>query len=69
MQLDLQGLLLTRNKIVKFEGAYHGAHDYVLVKSGSGAAGLPDSPGVPEETTKNTILVPFNDEDATSGPC
>ena len=53
-----------RNKILKFEGAYHGAHDYVLVKSGSGAAGLPDSPGVPEDTTKNTILVPFNDEEA-----
>jgi glutamate-1-semialdehyde 2,1-aminomutase len=53
-----------RKKIIKFEGAYHGAHDYVLVKSGSGAAGLPDSPGVPEETTKNTILIPFNNEDA-----
>jgi glutamate-1-semialdehyde 2,1-aminomutase len=53
----------TKNKIVKFEGSYHGAHDYVLVKSGSGAMGLPDSPGVPEETTKNTILVPFNNED------
>ena len=53
-----------RKKIIKFEGAYHGAHDYVLVKSGSGAAGLPDSPGVPEETTKNTILIPFNDEEA-----
>jgi glutamate-1-semialdehyde 2,1-aminomutase len=36
----------------------------VLVKSGSGAVGLPDSPGVPEETTKNTVLVPFNDEEA-----
>ena len=55
-----------RKKIVKFEGAYHGAHDYVLVKSGSGAVGLPDSPGVPEETTKNTVLVPFNDEEAIS---
>lgn len=53
-----------RKKIIKFEGAYHGAHDYVLVKSGSGAAGLPDSPGVPEETTKNTILIPFNNKDA-----
>ena len=53
-----------KSKIVKFEGAYHGAHDYVLVKSGSGAFGLPDSPGVPEETTKNTLLVPFNDEEA-----
>ncbi|MDD3985026.1 MAG: glutamate-1-semialdehyde 2,1-aminomutase [Methanobacterium sp.] len=51
-----------KDKIVKFEGSYHGAHDYVLVKSGSGAVGLPDSPGVPEETTKNTILVPFNNE-------
>jgi glutamate-1-semialdehyde 2,1-aminomutase len=55
-----------RKKIIKFEGAYHGAHDYVLVKSGSGAFGLPDSPGVPEETTKNTILVPFNDKNALS---
>lgn len=53
-----------RNKIVKFEGSYHGAHDCVLVKSGSGAVGLPDSPGIPEDTTKNTILVPFNDENA-----
>src|SRR5664280_938979 len=53
-----------KKKIIKFEGAYHGAHDYVLVRSGSGAAGLPDSPGVPEETTKNTILIPFNDEEA-----
>ncbi|NYB52161.1 MAG: glutamate-1-semialdehyde 2,1-aminomutase [Methanobacteriaceae archaeon] len=53
-----------RQKIVKFEGAYHGAHDYVLVKSGSGAVGLPDSPGVPEETTRNTVLVPFNNEEA-----
>jgi glutamate-1-semialdehyde 2,1-aminomutase len=52
-----------RKKIIKFEGAYHGAHDYVLVKSGSGAAGLPDSPGVPDETTKNTILIPFNNEE------
>ena len=53
-----------RNKIIKFEGAYHGAHDAVLVKSGSGMAGKPDSPGVPEDATKNTILVPFNDKEA-----
>ena len=53
-----------KKKIIKFEGSYHGAHDYVLVKSGSGAVGLPDSPGVPEDTTKNTILVPFNDEES-----
>ncbi len=54
----------SRKKVIKFEGAYHGAHDYVLVKSGSGAAGLPDSPGVPEETTNNTILIPFNNKEA-----
>ena len=53
-----------KNKIVKFEGAYHGAHDYVLVKSGSGAACLPDSAGIPEDTTKNTLSVPFNNVDA-----
>ena len=53
-----------RDKIIKFEGAYHGAHDAVLVKSGSGAAGLPDSPGIPTDTTKNTMLVEFNDEEA-----
>ena len=46
-----------RDKIIKFEGAYHGDHDAVLVKSGSGAAGLPDSPGIPTDTTKNTMLV------------
>ncbi len=52
-----------RDKIVKFEGCYHGAHDYVLVKAGSGATtfGAPDSLGVPEDTTKNTIVLPFND--------
>lgn len=53
-----------KRKIIKFEGSYHGAHDYVLVKSGSGAVGLPDSPGVPEDTTKNTVLIPFNDEES-----
>ena len=53
-----------KNKIVKFEGAYHGAHDYVLVKGGSGAATSPDSEGIPEDTTKNTLSVPFNDEEA-----
>lgn len=53
-----------RDKIVKFEGAYHGAHDYCLVKGGSGAACLPDSLGIPLDTTKNTLTVPFNDEEA-----
>ena len=42
----------------------NGAHDYVLVKSGSGAMGLPDSLGVPEETTSNTLVIPFNSREA-----
>ncbi|WP_062355389.1 glutamate-1-semialdehyde 2,1-aminomutase [Bacillus kwashiorkori] len=52
-----------RNKILKFEGCYHGHGDSLLIKAGSGVAtlGLPDSPGVPENTAKNTITVPFND--------
>ena len=54
-----------RKKIVKFEGCYHGAHDSVLVKAGSGATtfGIPDSLGIPEETTSNTIVLPFNDSE------
>jgi glutamate-1-semialdehyde 2,1-aminomutase len=62
--IRLARAITRKKKIIKFEGSYHGAHDYVLVKSGSGAMGLPDSPGVPEETTRNTILIPFNDQDA-----
>jgi len=52
-----------KKKIIKFEGCYHGAHDYVLVKAGSGATtfGMPTSLGIPEETARNTIVVPFND--------
>ena len=55
-----------RKKIVKFEGCYHGAHDSVLVKAGSGAAtfGAPSSLGIPEETTRNTIVLPYNDAEA-----
>jgi len=51
-----------KKKIIKFEGCYHGAHDYVLVKAGSGATtfGMPNSLGIPEETTRNTIVIPFN---------
>ncbi|MFX1479602.1 MAG: glutamate-1-semialdehyde 2,1-aminomutase [Promethearchaeota archaeon] len=51
-----------RDKIIKFEGCYHGAHDYVLVKAGSGAStfGSPTSLGIPNDTTKNTIVLPFN---------
>lgn len=53
-----------KKKIMKFEGCYHGAHDAVLVKAGSDAAtfGIPDSLGIPEETSRNTLVVPFNDE-------
>ena len=52
-----------RTKILKFEGSYHGHSDSLLIKAGSGVAtlGLPDSPGVPEGTTVNTITVPYND--------
>jgi len=54
-----------RNQIVKFEGCYHGAHDYVLVKAGSGTStfGDPDSFGIPTDTIKNTIPLPFNNID------
>jgi len=52
-----------RNKILKFEGCYHGHGDSLLIKAGSGVAtlGLPDSPGVPEGVALNTITVPYND--------
>lgn len=55
-----------RNKILKFEGCYHGHSDSLLIKAGSGVAtlGLPDSPGVPEGTAANTITVPYNDLDS-----
>jgi glutamate-1-semialdehyde 2,1-aminomutase len=51
-----------RKKVVKFEGCYHGAYDSMLVKAGSGATtfGIPDSLGVPAETTSNTVVCPFN---------
>ena len=52
-----------RDKILKFEGCYHGHGDSLLIKAGSGVAtlGLPDSPGVPESVAKNTITVAYND--------
>jgi len=52
-----------RDKILKFEGCYHGHGDSLLIKAGSGVAtlGLPDSPGVPESVALNTITVPYND--------
>ncbi|MBS7623218.1 glutamate-1-semialdehyde 2,1-aminomutase [Candidatus Bathyarchaeota archaeon] len=54
-----------RPKLVKFDGCYHGAHDSVLVKAGSAAAiSVPTSLGIPQETAKNTIVLPFNNVDA-----
>jgi glutamate-1-semialdehyde 2,1-aminomutase len=52
-----------RDKIVKFEGGYHGHGNSLLVKAGSGVAtfGLPDSPGVPADLAKLTITIPYND--------
>lgn len=55
-----------RDIIVKFEGCYHGHGDAFLAKAGSGLAtlGISSCPGVPEEATKLTITIPFNDLDA-----
>jgi len=49
-----------RKGVIKFEGGYHGAHDYVLVKAGSGMASLPASEGVLEEASAYTKVVPYN---------
>lgn len=53
-----------RDKIVKFRGCYHGHSDGLLVKAGSGAltCSIPDSPGVPADYTKNTLVAEYNDE-------
>lgn len=55
-----------RRKILKFDGCYHGHADSLLVSAGSGVAtlGIPGSPGVPEGTVADTLVVPFNDTDA-----
>ena len=55
-----------REKIVKFEGCYHGSVDPLLIKAGSGATtlGIPDSPGVPASFTQHTLMAPFNDLNA-----
>ncbi len=55
-----------RDKIIKFDGCYHGHADSLLVKAGSGALtfGHPDSAGVPAAFTEHTIVLPFNDPDA-----
>jgi len=57
-----------KDKIVKIEGSFHGSHDAVLVKAGSGATtfGVPNSAGVPSDFVKNTLQVPFNDTEKLS---
>lgn len=55
-----------RDKIIKFQGNYHGHADMLLVQAGSGVAtlGLPDSPGVPKSATSSTLAAPYNDLEA-----
>ena len=55
-----------RNKIIKFDGCYHGHVDSLLIKAGSGVStfGLPDSPGIPEDLAKHTITCPYNNIEA-----
>lgn len=57
-----------RDKIVKFEGCYHGHSDSLLIKAGSGALtlGVPSSPGVPAGLAEHTITLGFNDADGVS---
>ncbi|WP_221642757.1 glutamate-1-semialdehyde 2,1-aminomutase [Nostoc sp. 2RC] len=64
--LRLMRAFTGREKVIKFEGCYHGHADMFLVKAGSGIAtlGLPDSPGVPKSVTSNTLTAPFNDLEA-----
>ncbi|MDA0842311.1 MAG: glutamate-1-semialdehyde 2,1-aminomutase [Planctomycetota bacterium] len=60
-----------RDKIIKFEGCYHGHADGLLVAAGSGATtlGVPTSPGVPADYAKNTIVLPFNDVNRVKEVC
>ena len=64
--LRLMRAFTGREKVIKFEGCYHGHADMFLVKAGSGVVtlGLPDSPGVPKSVTSNTLTAPFNDLEA-----
>lgn len=64
--LRLMRAFTNREKVIKFEGCYHGHADMFLVKAGSGVAtlGLPDSPGVPKSVTCSTLTAPYNDLEA-----
>ena len=66
--LRLARAFTKRDKIIKFEGCYHGHADMLLVQAGSGVAtlGLPDSPGVPPATVQDTLVARFNDLDSVS---
>ncbi|OYV74039.1 MAG: aspartate aminotransferase family protein, partial [Acidithiobacillus ferrivorans] len=57
-----------RDKIVKFEGNYHGHSDSLLVKAGSGALtlGQPSSAGIPQDLAQHTLVLPYNDLDETA---
>jgi len=59
----------SRDKIIKFEGCYHGHADSFLIKAGSGAAtfGNPNSPGVTQGTAKDTLLAKYNDIESVRG--
>jgi|TARA_B110000977_G_scaffold201586_1_gene297019 glutamate-1-semialdehyde 2,1-aminomutase len=54
-----------RDKIIKFDGCYHGHVDSLLIKAGSGVLtfGLPDSPGIPKDLAKHTLSCPFNNKE------
>lgn len=64
--LRLARAYTNRNKIIKFQGCYHGHADLLLVQAGSGVAtlGLPDSPGVPATTVQDTLVARYNDLDS-----